>query len=132
MTQLSQLLLATLLIVFTLAALAKDQPIQHKVVPDVTNLEDAKAVFADTTEALSLTTELDAQALHNIHMITYSLEKAIAYFAENLQGEQKASAQGLAEVVERVHLASENNRRDATRTHLEEYFKLAEEFSEKL
>ncbi|HCQ39368.1 MAG TPA: hypothetical protein DIV39_09465 [Verrucomicrobiales bacterium] len=43
-------------------------------------------------------------------MITYSLAKAIAHFAENTTGDEKGAANKVAEVGEEVHLNSENNR----------------------
>ncbi len=65
-------------------------------------------------------------------MITYSLEKAVAYFADNTQGEQQAAANKIAEVVELVHIGSENNRAAETKSYLEEYFTLANTFSSTL
>lgn len=106
-----------------------EKPVQHRVVPDVTTLEEATTVFVDTTAQLQAKTSLDAEELHEIHMITYSLEKALAYFVEHSDGAMKATAEEMAIVVERVHLGSENNRVDETKTSLDEYFQLAEAFS---
>ena len=37
--------------------------------------------------------KLDAKELHEIHMITYKLEKGLQYFAKNLKGDQKKAAE---------------------------------------
>ena len=81
-----------------------------------------------TTEQLLAKTNLDALELHEIHMITYSLEKAVAFFAENLSGARQVTAQEMAVVVEEVHLSSENNRKDATKVALDQYFALFKSF----
>ena len=73
-----------------------------------------------TTEQLLAKTNLDALELHEIHMITYSLEKAVVFFAENLSGARQVTAQDMAVVVEEVHLSSENNRKDATKVALDQ------------
>ena len=73
-----------------------------------------------TTEQLLAKTNLDALELHEIHMITYSLEKAVAFFAETLSGARQVTAQDMAVVVEEVHLSSENNRKDATKVALDQ------------
>ena len=108
---------------------ASDQPIQHLQLPDVTSYEEAKTVFSNTTLELQGKTQLDATELQEIHVITYSLEKALAYLVENTAGDRNAAASKMAELVELVHLASENNRAAETKTNLGEYFKLAESFS---
>lgn len=123
-------------LVFAAAAVAapldvsdSEKPVQHLEVPDVETLQEAKAVFFDTTTQLQAKTQLDAAELHDIHMITYSLEKAVAYFVENSDADMKARAEEMAIVVEKVHLGSENNRVEETRASLAEYFRLAEAFS---
>ena len=63
-----------------------------------------------------------------IHIITYTLEKSVAYFAENLTGEKQSLAKEMAVVVEDVHLSSENNRLEKLQEHLREYFDLVDEF----
>ena len=62
-------------------------------------------------------------------MITYSKEKAVAFFAENLSGALQVIAQEMAVVVEEIHLSSENNLEDATKAALDQYFALFESFT---
>ncbi|AFJ02286.1 hypothetical protein Q7C_1131 [Methylophaga frappieri] len=114
------------------AALADEQPIQHRQVADITDFDEAKQVFNETTAEIKSINTLNAETMHEIHMITYSLEKAIAYFVENMQGAQQKSAEKMAAVVELVHLGSENNRKVETEIYLEEYFSLAEDFAAKM
>lgn len=111
---------------------SEEEPIKHLEVPEIISSEEAKRVFIETTSELRTKTKLDASELHEIHIITYSLEKAIAYFAENMKDEQQAEAKKMAEVVELVHLDSENNRATKTREHLDQYFNLADAFSRNL
>ena len=106
-----------------------EKPIQHLKLEDVATESKAVEVMQSTTEQLRAKTKLDALELHEIHMITYSLEKAVAFFAENLSGARQVIAQEMAVVVEEVHLSSENNRRDATKAALEQYFALFESFT---
>lgn len=113
-------------------AFAADQPTQHLQLPDITSLKEAKKVFLETTSVLESKRELDAAELNEIHMTTYSLEKAIAYFAGNMKGDQQAEAKKMAEVVELIHLASETDRADEARVYLEDYSTRASAFSEKL
>lgn len=113
-------------------AFASDKPVQHLQLPDVTSLSEAKQVFEDTTAELQSKHKLDANELGQIHITTYSLEKAVAYFADNTQGDQQVRAKKMAEVVELVHIASENNRADEARTYLQEYSNLAAAFAETL
>jgi hypothetical protein len=108
---------------------ASEKPVQHLQLPDVTSYEEAKQVFSEITRELRKKHKLDEAELHEIHMTTYSLEKAVAYFAENMKGDQQAAAKNIAEVVELVHIGSENNRASETEVYLKEYFKLAEKFS---
>ena len=133
MKTLSSVIFSALLAAFTTlyltTAVASDETVQHLIVDDITSYQEAKQVFADTTADIKTKTKLDAADLHDIHMITYSLEKAIAYFVENMEGEQKAAAENMAAVVELVHLGSENNRKVETQVYLEDYFKRAEAFS---
>ena len=77
-------------------------------------------------------TNLDALELHEIHMITYSLEKAVAFFAENLSGPRQETAQKIAVIVEEIHLSSENNSKDDTKAALDQYFNLFKSFSKDL
>ena len=108
---------------------ATETPVRHLEVPDVTSLEEARTIFFDTTAQLQSKTRMDARELNDIHMITYSLEKALAYFVENSDDKMKATADKMAIVIEEVYLGSENNRVEETRTSLVQYFQLAQEFS---
>jgi len=108
-----------------------DKPVQHLQLADIDSYEQAKQVFSNATLELQQKDKLDATELHEIHIITYSLEKAVAYFVENMEGEQQIAAKKIAEIVEFVHKGSENNRSSETKTHLKEYFALAETFSSK-
>ena len=102
-----------------------EKPVQHRKVDDVTSLAEAKKVFLQTTSEIKSKEKLNAEELHQIHYITYSLEKSIAYYAENLSGKEQQLAKNIAIVVEDIHIASENNRKQETLTHLTKYFKLA-------
>ncbi len=103
-----------------------EKPVQHLQLPDVTSIEAAEKVFLAKTEELKNIKTFDANTLHEIHIITYSLEKSIAYYAENLKGKHKKVAEAMAEQVEHVHLNSENNRPELTKNHLSQYFALAQ------
>ena len=109
-----------------------EKPIQHLKLEDIATESKAVALMKSTTEQLRTKTKLDALELHQIHMITYSLEKAVAFFAENLSGARQETAQEMAVVVEEVHLNSENNRKEATKAALEQYFALFESFTKDL
>lgn len=113
----------------TLSNEQDEKPIQHLMLEDIATESSAVEVMHSTTEQLLAKTNLDALELHEIHMITYSLEKAVAFFAENLSGARQVIAQEMAVVVEEVHLNSENNRKDATKAALEQYFALFESFT---
>ena len=106
-----------------------EKPTKHVDLPDITSKEKAVEVMKATTDQLKSETKLDEKELGEIHIITYSLEKAIAYFAEHEKSEKQASAKKMAEVVETVHLNSENNRKAETKIALDEYFKLADAFT---
>ena len=60
-----------------------EKPIQHLKLEDIYSLEKASAVFAKEVDFIIGKEELTAGVLHEIHMSTYSLEKAVAYFVEN-------------------------------------------------
>ena len=109
-----------------------EKPIQHLKLEDIASESSAVEVMQATTEQLRAKTNLDALELHEIHMITYSLEKAVAFFAENLSGARQETAQEMAVVVEEVHLSSENNRREETKAALDQYFALFESFTKGL
>ena len=106
-----------------------EKPIQHLKLEDIATESSAVKVMQSTTEQLRAKTNLDALELHEIHMITYSLEKAVAFFAENLNGARQATAQEMAVVVEEIHLSSENNRKEDTKAALDQYFALFESFT---
>jgi len=85
-----------------------------------------------TTAELKSRNNLNEEALSEIHYTTYSLEKVVAYFVENSSAEQQTTASEMAEVVEEVHLHSENNRNEETRKALDEYYRLQEVFRQSL
>ena len=105
------------------------KPIQHLKLEDIATESSAVEVMKYSTEQLRAKTNLDALELHEIHMITYSLEKAVAFFVENLSGAQQVTAQEMALVVEEVHLSSENNWKEETKAALDQYFVLFESFT---
>ena len=103
-----------------------DKPIQHLKLENILSLEKATTVFSKEVAFITGKEEFTAGALHEIHMSTYSLEKAVAYFVENSQGEEKSLAEEIALVVEEIHLASENNRAEDTRGFIDQLEKLAQ------
>ena len=107
---------------------SSQKPMQHLKLSDLKSQEEALRVFNETSAQIKSKIKLDAQELQEIHIITYSLEKAIAYFAENLSEDQKKIAEKLAVIVEDIHLASENNKKEDCEKHLTSYFSLAEKF----
>ena len=109
-----------------------EKPIQHLKLEDIATESSAVEVMQSTTEQLRAKTNLDALELHEIHMITYSLEKAVAFFAENLSGPRQETAQKIAVIVEEIHLSSENNRKEDTKAALDQYFNLFKSFSKDL
>ena len=84
----------------------------------------------ETTSDLRGKSRFDTAELHEIHIITYSLEKAIAYFVENSEAEQKVQAGKMAEVVELIHIGSENGRAEETQEQLTAYLELADGFAD--
>ena len=106
----------------------KEKPVQHLKLADITSKDTAVEVMKSTTQDLKGKTKLDVTEMNEIHIITYSLEKAIAYFTENITGDQQALAKKMAEVVEEVHLNSENHRTEKTKAALEKYYPLEEAF----
>ncbi len=107
---------------------SKEEPVQHLKIADVTSMEDAKKIFIETTSEIKSKKKLDQLELQQIHIITYSLEKSLAYFVQNLEGERQDLAKEIAVVVEDIHISSENNRQKETETYLNKYFNLAEKF----
>jgi len=110
------------------SGISKEEPVQHLKAADVTSMEDAKKIFITKTSDIKNMKSLDAAELQKIHVITYSLEKSVAYFADNLKDERQKLANEIAVVVEDIHINSENNRKEMTQQHLATYFKLAENF----
>jgi hypothetical protein len=109
------------------AELSNEQkPVQHLQLPDITTQSEAWDVLQATSQELRNRQQLDASELNEIHMITYSLEKAIAYFATQSEPTLAKQAQAMAIVVEDLHLHSENNRKEASQAALNRYFKLYE------
>jgi hypothetical protein len=108
---------------------SEQEPVQHLKMEDVTSMEDAKKIFLETTSEIRSKKKLDVAELQEIHVITYSLEKSVAYFVENAEGERKKLAEEIAVVVEDIHLSSENNRQKETQALLKKYFDLADRFS---
>ena len=127
-----QLLLFVFTVLFSLSALAadvsKEKPTQHLQVADVNSMEEAKVIFLDKTVEIRNKKPLNLGAASQIHIITYTLEKSVAYFAENLEGEKQDQAKQIAVVVEDIHLASESNRLDDLQKYLDKYFDLADKF----
>ena len=127
-----QLLLFVFTVLFSLSALAadvsKEKPTQHLQVADVNSMEEAKVIFLDKTVEIRNKKPLNLEAASQIHIITYTLEKSVAYFAENLEGEKQDQAKQIAVVVEDIHLASESNRLDDLQKHLDKYFDLVDKF----
>ncbi|SHG92963.1 DUF6746 family protein [Ferrimonas marina] len=106
-----------------------DKPIQHLDLPEVTTEAEAQTIFRDTTAELKQKQRLDSAELQQIHLITYSLERSVAYFVTHSEGERQAEARELAELVEAVHLSSETNQKTATEDNLARYFQAADRFA---
>ena len=106
----------------------KEKPVQHLKIGEVTSMEKAKAIFIEKTAEIKSKKTLNPVELHEIHFITYSLEKSVAYYAKHLTGKKQQLAKELAVVVEDIHINSEDNRREKTQKHLAKYFKLADKF----
>jgi len=129
MRQLALLVLTTL---FSFSALAagesEEKPTQHLQVAEVQSMQEAKAVFLDKTAEIRSKLPLTLENASHIHIITYTLEKSVAYFADNLEGDKKALAEEMAVVVEDIHITSESNRLGELKEHLDKYFALVDEF----
>lgn len=117
--------------IFALPALAVEDsmegPVQHYVIADVTSMEEAKEIFISNTSEIKSKKKLNSMELEEIHIITYSLEKSIAYFVKNLCGERQSLAKEIAISVEDIHINAENNRSEKTNEHLNKYYTLAEQ-----
>jgi hypothetical protein len=130
--EMKQLALLVFTMLFSLSVLAadesKEKPTQHLQIADVTSMEEAKAIFIDKTVEIRNKKPLNLEAASQIHIITYTLEKSVAYFAENLEGEKQEQAKQIAVVVEDIHIASESNRLDDLQKDLDKYFDLVDKF----
>ena len=129
MKQLALLVFSMLLSLSVLAAdESKEKPTQHLKIADVNSMEEAKEIFIDKTAEIRSKKTLNLEEASQIHIITYTLEKSVAYFAENLKGEKQKLAKEIAVVVENIHIASESNRLEKLKKHLNEYFDLVDKF----
>ena len=108
---------------------SKEEPVQHLKISDVTSMIDAKKIFIEKTSEIKSKKSLDQLELQQIHIITYTLEKSVAYFVENLKGDRQELANEIALVVEDIHISSENNQKLKTVDHLNKYFNLAEQLA---
>ena len=108
------------LVVITFATLSQastsstEELIQHINVAKVTTMVEAKKIFVEKTLEMNGKQTLEEQERHQIPIITYTLEQSIAYFNENLSGESQALVKTMADVVENIHLSSENTRKART------------------
>lgn len=96
----SSLLVASLGL--SVPALADDRPGHYEGEPAET-LEQAVANFSEYNtrlEGILDQDELNSADLHEVHQLTYTLENALGKLREEMEE--------LAEVLEQVHLASEN------------------------
>ena len=121
-----------LVVIFLLPVLvsaeSKVKPTQHLVIADVTSMEDAKAIFLEKTLEIRAKKNIGLKEASEIHIITYTLEKSVAYFSENLAGEKQSLAKQMAVVVEEIHISSESNNLGELQKHLKEYFDLSDKF----
>jgi len=124
-------LLLTILFISPLMAgeSTKEEPVQHLIVPDVTSLAEAKQIFIDKTAEIQSKKNFDASELHELHILTYTLEKSVAYFVETTEKEALELAKEIAVVVEDIHINSENNRKEKTQQFVTQYLELAKKFS---
>ena len=117
---------------FSLSVLAadesKEKPTQHLKMADVSSMEEAKVIFIDKTVEIRNKKTLSLEEVSQIHIITYTLEKSVAYFADNLKGDKQKLAKEIAVVVEDIHIASERNSLDNLKKHLNKYFELVDKF----
>ena len=127
-----QLALLVFTMLFSLPVLAaddsKEKPTQHLQIAEVTSMEEAKEIFIDKTVEIRNKKALNLEEASQIHIITYTLEKSVAYFVDNLKGEKQEIAKQIAVVVEDIHIASESNRLDDLQKHLDKYFDLVDKF----
>ena len=127
-----QLALLVFTMLFSLSVLAvdesKEKPTQHLQIADVQSMEEAKEIFIDKTAEIRAKQPLNLENASQIHIITYTLEKSVAYFAENLKGEKQEQAKEIAVVVEDIHITAESNRLEELKEYLNKYFGLVDEF----
>ena len=127
-----QIALIVFTMLFSLPVLSadesKEKPTQHLQIADVNSMAEAKEIFIDKTVEIRNKKTLNLEAASQIHIITYTLEKSVAYFAGHLTGEKQEIAKQIAVVVEDIHIASESNRLDDLQKHLDEYFDLVDKF----
>ncbi|WP_247749638.1 DUF6746 family protein [Pseudoalteromonas viridis] len=114
--------------VLAFSAQADEKSIQHLKIADVTSVEDARKIFIEKTSEIRSKRDLDTAELQEIHVITYTLEKSVEFFALNLIGDKKKLAEDIAVVVENIHINSERNRKEETRKYLNQYFVMADTF----
>ncbi len=107
---------------------SKDKPIQHLKVSSVNSMAEARKIFLEKAFEINSKQKLDEAELQQIHIVTYTLEKSVAFFVENLTGESQELTKELAVIVEKIHLNSENNRKDDTKKQLNKFFELANKF----
>lgn len=127
-----KLMLLVFAVCFSLSVAASDtseeKPTQHLKIADVTTMKDAKTIFLGKTHEIMEKKSVGLKEASEIHIITYTLEKSVAYFAENLKGEKQSLAKEMAVVVENIHLTSESNQLEKLQKHLKEYFSLVDKF----
>ena len=127
-----QLAVLVFTMLFPLSVLAVDEsiekPTQHLKIADIDSMEEAKEIFIDKTAEIRKKKTLNLEEASQIHIITYTLEKSVAYFVENLKGEKQKLAKEIAVVVEDIHIASESNRLEKLKKHVNEYFDLVDKF----
>lgn len=126
------LMLFVVVVCLSLAALAsgdsKEKPTQHLKVADITTMNDAKQIFLRKTFELMEKRKIGLQEASEIHVLTYTLEKSVAFFSKNLKGNKQLLAKEMAAVVEDIHLTSERNELGELQEHLNNYFDLVDEF----
>ena len=91
-------------------------------------MEAAKEIFLRKTLEIRDKKSIGLKEASEIHIITYTLEKSVAYFAKNLTGEKQSLAKKMAVVVEDIHINSESNRLAKLQKNIKDYFDLADEF----
>ena len=127
-----QLALLVFTMILSLSVMAtdelKEKPTQHLQIAEVTSMEEAKEIFIDKTVEIRNKKALNLEEASQIHIITYTLEKSVAYFVDNLKGEKQEIAKQIAVVVEDIHIASESNRLEDLQKHLDKYFDLVDKF----